>query len=181
MFYSGLIIFFGVHLIPLNTKLKESLKKRLGENTYMGSFSAISLLGFLLIVFGYEVSSNSLYAINRSAYIYSKYIMFISLTFLIAANMPSFIKKISQHPMSIGIAVWSALHLLTNSDTVSVVLFSSFLVYAIVSVLIAEARKQEKKEFFPKIIFDVLSIALGVFFTFLAYNYHEYLSGVSLS
>ena len=107
--------------------------------------------------------------------------MFISLTFLIAANMPSFIKKISQHPMSIGIAVWSALHLLTNSDTVSVVLFSSFLVYAIISVLIAEARKQEKKEFSPKIIFDVLSIALGVFFTFLAYNYHEYLSGVSLS
>ena len=86
----------------------------------------------------------------------------------------------SRHPMSIGIAIWSVLHLLTNSDTVSVVLFSAFLVYSIVSVLIAETRQLDKKEFSPKIIYDTLSVVLGVFFTFLAYNFHEYLSGVSL-
>tara|TARA_B100001765_G_scaffold192344_1_gene140094 strand:- start:395 stop:937 length:543 start_codon:yes stop_codon:yes gene_type:complete len=180
MFYSGIIIFFGVHLIPLNNKLKEFLKNRFGENIYLGSFSLISLLGFLLIIFGYEASSNSLYTTNSNAYIYSKYAMFISLTFLIAANMPTFIKKMSRHPMSIGIAIWSVLHLLTNSDTVSVVLFSAFLVYSIVSVLIAETRQLDKKEFSPKIIYDTLSVVLGVLFTFLAYNFHEYLSGVSL-
>ena len=30
------------------------------------------------------------------------------------------------------------------------------------------------------IIFDVLSVVLGIFFTSLAFNYHEYISGAIL-
>ena len=181
MFYSGIIIFFGIHLVPLITKLKDFLKNRLGEGVYMGIFSSISLLGFLLIIFGYEVSSNSLYPVKGNAYIYSKYVMFFSLTLLIAANMPCFIKKFFKHPMSLGIAIWSILHLLTNSDTVSVILFGSFLFYAIISVLISELRKAESKELTPRIIFDALSVFLGLLLTVLTFNFHEYLSGITLS
>ena len=181
MFIAGILIFFGIHLVPLISTIKESLKSALGENTYMIFFSLISLIGFLLIVLGYEASSNSLYAINAQAFLYSKYIMFFSLTFLIAANVPSFIKKFSKHPMSIGIAIWSAVHLLTNSDTVSVILFSTFMVYSIISVIVSESRKVQVKEIKPRLLFDIFSIVLGAMFTALAFNFHEYLSGVSLT
>ena len=181
MFYSGIIIFFGIHLVPLIGKLKVFLKDKLGEGPYMGLFSVVSLTGILLIIFGYESNSNFLYSINGKAYIYAKYIMFFSLTLFIAANMPTYIKKYTKHPMSLGIAIWTALHLMTNPDTTSVILFGSFLAYSSVSVIVAELRDSKSKEVIPKIHYDIFSIVLGIVLTFLAFNFHEYLSGVSLS
>lgn len=181
MFYAGITIFFGIHLVPLINGLKDNLKSRLGENMYMGSFSLISLLGFLLIVFGYKAGSDSLYSLNSEVYFYSKYIMFFSLTFLVAAYMPGFIKKLTRHPMSIGIGIWSTLHLLTNSDSVSVVLFSSFLAYSLISVFVSENRQIQVKEYTPKVLFDVLSVVTGALLTVLFFNFHAFLSGVSLS
>ena len=67
MFYSGIIIFFGVHLVPLITRLRLFLKDRLGEGSYMGLFSIVSLTGILLIIFGYESNSNFQYSIKGKA------------------------------------------------------------------------------------------------------------------
>jgi uncharacterized membrane protein len=107
--------------------------------------------------------------------------MFFSLTLFIAANMPTYIKKYTKHPMSLGIAIWTVLHLMVNPDITSVILFGSFLAYSSISVLVAELRSSESKEVIPKIHYDMLSIVLGALLTFLAFNFHEYLSGVSLS
>ena len=181
MFYSGIIIFFGIHLVPLIGKLKVFLKDKLGEGPYMGLFSVVSLTGILLIIFGYESNPNFLYSINGKAYIYAKYIMFFSLTLFIAANMPTYIKKYTKHPMSLGIAIWTVLHLMVSPDTTSVILFGSFLAYSSVSVIVAELRDSKSKEVIPKIHYDIFSIVLGIVLTFLAFNFHEYLSGVSLS
>ena len=181
MFYSGIIIFFGIHLVPLIGKLKVFLKDKLGEGPYMGLFSLVSLTGILLIIFGYESNSNFLYSVNGKAYIYAKYIMFFSLTLFIAANMPTYIKKYTKHPMSLGIAIWTVLHLMVSPDTTSVILFGSFLAYSSVSVIVAELRDSKSKEVIPKIHYDIFSIVLGIVLTFLAFNFHEYLSGVSLS
>ena len=133
-----------------------------------------------MIIFGFESSSNYLYSVYSNAYLYSKYVMFFSLTFLVAANLPTHIKKITRHPMSLGIAVWALLHLAVNPDTSSVVLFGSFLAYSAISALVSELRDAEKKAGDAKIVFDVLSVVLGIFLTFLTFNYHEYLSGVVL-
>ena len=106
--------------------------------------------------------------------------MVLSITLLIAANLPTYIKKYSKHPMSLGIALWSILHLLTNSDLISVILFSSFLIYTVISVLASEKKNLETNEPIPRIIFDILAVVLGTSLTILAFNFHYYLSGVSL-
>lgn len=180
MFKAGVIIFFGVHLIPFFTNLKSFFQTKLGENPYMGIFSLISLAGLLMIIFGFESSSNYLYSAYSNAYLYSKYVMFFSLTFLVAANLPTHIKKITRHPMSLGIAIWSILHLATNPDTSSIVLFGSFLVYSAASALVSELRDVKEKASDAKLIFDILAVVLGIFLTFLTFNYHEYLSGAVL-
>jgi len=180
MFYSGIILFFGVHLVPLNKNLKTIVRTRLGEGTYLGLFSFFSLTGILLIIIGYESSQNFLYSIHGKAFQYSKYFMVLSITLLIAANLPTYIKKYSKHPMSLGIALWSTLHLLTNSDLISVILFSSFLIYTVISVLVSEMRNVETNGAIPRIIFDIMAVILGTFLTILAYNFHYYLSGVNL-
>ena len=181
MFYSGIVIFFGIHLIPLVTKFRLYLKDRLGEGSYMGLFSIISLTGILLIIFGYESNSNFQYPMNGNAYIYAKYVMFFALTLNIAAVMPTYIKKYTKHPMSLGIAIWTVLHLLVNPDTASIILFGSFLAYSTVSVLVAELRESNSELVTPKVLYDIFAIALGIALTFLTYNFHEYLSGVKLT
>lgn len=181
MFYSGIIIFFGIHLVPLISKLRLFLKDRLGEGPYMGLYSIISLTGISLIIFGYESNSNFQYSVNGKAYVYAKYFMFFALTLNIAAVMPTYIKKYTKHPMSLGIAIWAILHLLVNPDTTSIILFGSFLAYATVSVVVAELRDSFSESVTPKVLYDIFAIVLGIALTFLAYNFHEYLSGVRLT
>ena len=181
MFYSGIIIFFGIHLVPLITKLRLFLKDRLGEGPYMGLYSVISLTGISLIILGYESNSNFQYSVNGKAYVYAKYFMFFALTLNIAAVMPTYIKKYTKHPMSLGIAIWATLHLLVNPDTISIILFGSFLAYATVSVVVAELRDSFSESVTPKVLYDIFAIVLGIALTFLAYNFHEYLSGVRLT
>ena len=180
MFVSGLIIFFGIHLVPFFPKTKNALHLRMGENPYMGTFSLISLIGLLMIIFGYERAIDNLYPIYSHAYAYSEYVMFFSLTFLVAAYLPTHLKKITKHPMSIGIGIWALLHLAVNPDIISVILFGAFLAYSILDILVAEFKKEEKKLQEAKMLYDVLSVVVGVLITSLAYNYHEYLSGVPL-
>ena len=181
MFYSGIIIFFGIHLVPLISKLRLFLKDRLGEGPYMGLYSIISLTGIVLIIFGYESNSNFQYSVNGKAYVYAKYFMLLALTLNIAAVMPTYIKKYTKHPMSLGIAIWAILHLLVNPDTTSIILFGSFLAYATVSVVVAELRDSFSESVTPKVLYDIFAIVLGIALTFLAYNFHEYLSGVRLT
>lgn len=180
MFYLGLTLFFGIHLVPLNTSIKNSLKLKLGETIYICLFSLISLVGLSFIVFGYESNSTLLYPISGLLIDYSEYVMFLSLTLLVASIFPTYIKQFIKHPMSMGIAIWAVLHLLTNSDKYSIILFSSFLIYAFISVVVAELRAKKTKLTDTRFGFDILAVILGIFLTFLAFNYHEYLSGVRL-
>ena len=92
MFVSGLIIFFGIHLVPFFPKTKNALHLRMGENPYMGTFSLISLIGLLMIISGYERAIDNLYPIYSHAYAYSEYVMFVALTFLVAAYLPTHLK-----------------------------------------------------------------------------------------
>ena len=125
MFITGLIIFFGIHLVPFFPITKTSLRTSFGENPYMGTFSLISLIGLIMIIFGYESRTDHLYPIYSFAYAYSGYVMFISLTFLVAAYLPTYLKnnKTSHVNWDWYLAL---LHLATNPDIISVILFGIF-------------------------------------------------------
>jgi len=179
MFFSGLILFFGIHLIPL-FPFRSELKNRLGEAIYMSAFSLLALCGFILIILGYENAQNNLYQISMIFYINAKYIMFVALTISFAPFTGGYIKKYTRHPMSLGISIWAAQHLLTNSDTTSVFLFGAFLCYSILSIIVAELRENNDIEIKPRAYQDGISLFLGLVTTILIYNFHYYFSGVSL-
>ena len=66
-------------------------------------------------------------------------------------------------------------------DFSSIILFGSFLIYSIVSAFLSEIRGSKTSGSNPKLSLDILSIGIGVFLTFLAFNNHEKLTGVSLT
>lgn len=133
----GLVIFFLVHLVPTSPELRHSLRERMGEGAYMLAFSAVSVLGLVLIVYGY----GKLYATpGKNPEIWSPpqamrhvamLLMLPAFVLLAAAYIPSRIRTTVRHPMLAAVKLWALAHLLVNGDLASIVLFGSFLAWAV--------------------------------------------------
>jgi len=133
----GLVVFLGVHLLPTSTALRQSFIGRLGAGTYKLAFSAVSLAGLVLIIYGYHKLQ-----INPGKNVilwdpptWTKHIAFAlmlpAMIFLAASQIPSRIRTALKHPMLIAIKTWALAHLIANGDLASLALFGSFLAYAI--------------------------------------------------
>ena len=54
----GLVLFLGIHLLPVAPSLRTAVAGRLGDKPYRGAFSLVSLVGLVLIVIGYRAASS---------------------------------------------------------------------------------------------------------------------------
>jgi uncharacterized membrane protein len=59
-----------------------------------------------------------------------------------AAPMPHGVQKVTRHPMMMAVAIWSALHLGTNGDMASLILFGGILVLALGGIAHLEMRRR---------------------------------------
>lgn len=142
----GLLIFFAIHLLPLNAELRTGLIGRFGEPAYKVIFSLLSLIGSVLIVIGYG-KLQVLPSKNPELWIpptWTRYLapllMVPAMILLAAAYIPSSIRTATKHPMLAAIKLWAVAHLLANGDAGSVLLFGSFLAYAIVDRISMKQR-----------------------------------------
>jgi uncharacterized membrane protein len=133
----GLIIFFGIHLVPTNPGLRDSLRDRFGATTYQIAFSVLSLLGFALIIVGYH-KLQLLPGKNPQLWVppaWTKHVAFTlmlpAMILLVAAYVPSRIRTAVKHPMLLAIKIWALAHLLANGTLGALVLFLSFLAFAV--------------------------------------------------
>ena len=98
---------------------------------------------------------------------------------LSASHTRGHIKKIIRHPMSIGIALWSAGHLLANGRQAAVILFSCFLVYALLDI-VRGLVKGTRPEHEPKVAHDVIAVVAGVVLFAVFGWLHQYMVGIPL-
>jgi len=159
----GIVLFFGVHLIPSFVALRNNLIARLGENKYKALYSITALIGLILIIYGMSkaeyvpVWQPPTWA--RNAVIIT---MLISFYLFAAADMKSNIKRFIRHPMLSGVLLWSGAHLLANGDLASIILFGSFATYSITDMVSANIRGAVfQQETYP-IKRDVVSIVAGI-------------------
>src|SRR4051794_27013000 len=52
---AGLVLFIGMHLVPIAPSLRANLALKLGDNPYRGLFSLVSAVGLILIAVGYSM------------------------------------------------------------------------------------------------------------------------------
>ena len=52
----GIVVFLGVHLLPTHPSMRARLIGSLGENGYKVIFSVLSILGFMLLVYGFAMA-----------------------------------------------------------------------------------------------------------------------------
>ncbi len=130
----GLVAFIGGHLFVTLREPRAALVERLGEWPYKAVFSLISLIGLILIGYGFAAYRRAGYIPIWSPPHWTFYItqilMWPASIFVVAAYFRGNIWRSLKHPMLIGVKTWAVAHLISNGDLGSIVLFGSFLAWA---------------------------------------------------
>jgi len=128
----GIVVIIGIHLVPAFSDVRERLVERLGTNGYRLLFSVVATLGLVLLIWGFarapviQVWSPP----NWTRYV-AMVLMLPVFPLLIAAYLPGNIKAKVKHPFLVAIKTWALAHLIANGDLASMILFGSFLAYAV--------------------------------------------------
>jgi uncharacterized membrane protein len=61
--------------------------------------------------------------------------------FLVAAYFPGRIKAVLKHPFLVAVKTWALAHLIANGDLASMILFGSFLAYAVYDRIALKRRE----------------------------------------
>lgn len=176
---TGLIIFIAAHMVPTLPATRQTLVSRLGEKKYKALFSLVSLAGFVLLVMGKaRAPFVSVYIPPSWGYIATAGLMLPVLILLPAAHMPGNIKRFTRHPMNWAVVIWAIGHLLSNGDQASVILFSSFGLYAVYDMWSANKRGATRQAEKLPLKKDVIIVMAGIVTYGLIRFLHPYLFGV---
>lgn len=145
LFLLGLAIFFGAHFYSaLRSRAPEKdIKARLGYGPYMGLYSLVSLVGLGLIIYGYGATRGEglLYSPPTWMAHLNLVLMIPAMILLIASQIPTGrLKKMTKHPMLLAVKIWAVGHLLANGELNSVLLFGSFLAFAVFDRIMVKRR-----------------------------------------
>ncbi len=177
----GLIAFFGIHTVPALPRLRAKLAGAMGENKYKGLFSLTSLAGLILMGMGFaRAEFIEVWRPLDMARPLAIALMPVALTLIIAANFPCHLRQKLRHPMMIGIMIWALAHLMANGGLASAVLFGSFALYSVSSVVSAQARGKVPGTKPVAVKFDLIAIALGAGGYAAVLWSHEMLFGVAV-
>jgi uncharacterized membrane protein len=183
----GLVVFLGTHLFVTRRETRASAISRLG-NLYRLAFALASALGLVLIVWGYGVYRQSGWIDIWSPPDFMRHITiglnWFAVVLVLAAYLPGHIKAKTKHPMLAGIKIWAFAHLLSNGDLGSIILFGSFLAWAVYARI--AAKKREALGDITRIGMtdrgwanDAIAVGLGtVLYLALAYVFHPAVIGV---
>ncbi|MDZ4762749.1 MAG: NnrU family protein [Alphaproteobacteria bacterium] len=185
-FLAGLAIFFIPHFYStFRARGAGDIKARMGPGPYMGLYSLVTLAGFGLIVWGYG---------NLKPWIpiwdppvWTRHValtlMLPALILLVSAYVPAgYIKRAVKHPMLAAVKVWALAHLVANGDLASIILFGSFLLYAVIDRIAVKRRGDlGPVGVNPKLTGDVVAVLAGAaVYGAIAFYLHPILFGVAV-
>ncbi|MGI9291494.1 MAG: NnrU family protein [Gammaproteobacteria bacterium] len=132
----GWILFLGAHLTPGVLGQRERLVAGLGEGRFLGIYIAISVTGMIGIIVGkyFAPFVNVWYPPVWSRDV-AGLLVLVGFILLFALFLPTNLRRLTKHPMLLGIACWGIAHLLANGDLASMILFGGFAVFALTMIV----------------------------------------------
>jgi uncharacterized membrane protein len=182
----GLILFFVTHSVSIvNNPWRNRMVEKLGEGLWKGVYSLLAIIGIVLLIKGYGLARLEplpLYTPPSWLRHVTMVLMLPVFPLLLAAYLPGRIQKAVKHPMITAVAIWAFAHLLVNGTLADVLLFGTFLVWAIADRISLQYRKSLPAPSAPATtINDVVVIVLGlaIYGAFVLWL-HDLLIGVAL-
>ncbi|WNK01281.1 NnrU family protein [Thalassospiraceae bacterium LMO-JJ14] len=178
---TGLATFFVVHAFPWFPAWRSAAREKLGVSVYITIFVLFSLGSLALIVLGYATTERAhLWAAPAWGRTLAYIAVPLAVTLVISAYGGTNIQRLTAHPLSWGIGLWAAVHLLNNGDLPSLLMFGVFLIYAAVAG-VAEGRKGVQKVTMRAPLWrDALALVIGGAVAAAIAHLHENLFGVSV-
>lgn len=181
----GIIVFFAVHSVSIvNESWRNGVVERIGLKAWKGVYTVIALAGFIMICYGYGLARQDP-VVLYSPPAWTRHITMLLMLFVfplfLAANLPGKIKAGAKQPLLAATKIWALAHLLVNGTLADVLLFGSFLVWAIVDRVSMKTRTQRPIPGLASPYNDVIVVVLGlVLYAVFVFWAHGALIGVAI-
>jgi len=180
MIWLGIVIFFGLHIMPSVPGARDSLIGSLGEKRYKGIYSLIAAIGLVLIGVGYsQMDYQELWATPVWASHLAFAVMPIVFILFVVAELKGHLRLKIKHPMIIGVLLWGLVHLVNNGDRASLYLFGSFALYSVFSIISSNRRGKLPNYTDANGKHDIVAIVVGLIAFGGVLWAHELLFGVA--
>ncbi len=140
----GLALFLGMHAFSMARVPRAQMIGRLGEGGFKGLYTAVSLLGLALIIYGYGLYRAGGWIDVWSPPTWTKHLALLLnlpiFVLLAATNSGGRIHAAVKHPMLLAIKIWATAHLISNGDLGSILLFGGFLAWAVMARISLKRR-----------------------------------------
>jgi uncharacterized membrane protein len=139
----GILVTIGIHLVPAYPDRRDALIGRFGKNGYQAVFSIVSTLGLVLLIWGFaRAPVIQIWSPPDWTRYVAMVLMLPVFVLLLAAYLPGEIKAKLKHPFLVAIKIWALAHLIANGDLASMLLFGSFLGYAVFDRITLKRRTE---------------------------------------
>lgn len=186
----GLVLLIGTHAFTMARGPRARLRERMGEGAYKGIYSLLSLVGIVLVSIGYGQYRANGYIPVWDPPVWTRHLSLLLVWFafvaFVAAYLPGRIKSRLKHPMLAGVKIWALAHLISNGDLGSILLFGSFLAWAVAARISTKRRDEVVYHGGPAAApmgwrNDVAAIAIGTLaYIAFAFWLHPWLIGVAV-
>jgi uncharacterized membrane protein len=181
----GLVVFIGTHLFVACRSQRAAVIARIGEWPYKGLFSLVSLVGLILIGYGFgqyrATSWIDVWHPPHWTHYITQLLMWFASIMVVAAYIRGDIWRTLKHPMLVGIKTWAVAHLISNGDLGSIVLFGSFLAWAVFDRITLKHRSDPGAPAIPAggRRNDLIAVAVGtVLYLLLGLVFHPLVVGI---
>ena len=181
----GLVLFLGVHTLTTQREVRAQVIAASGEGGYKIGYTLVSLLGFVLIVWGFaHYRATGMWEIWTPPTAFKHLavaLMLPAVILVVASYIRGRIYTRLKHPMLAGIKLWAAAHLLANGDLGSIILFGSFLGWAVFDRISLKHRADSGAPPIPVggPSNDLIAVAVGlVAYLALGFAFHPVVIGV---
>ncbi len=138
----GLVLWTLAHVFKaVAPERRAALTGSLGEGPSKGVFAALIALGLILMIWGYRAApfvpvwTPPLWGVHLN-----NLLMLFSVALFGAGKSKGRARSLMRHPQLTAVVIWAGAHLLVNGDVASLVLFGGLAVWALVNMVLINAR-----------------------------------------
>ena len=156
------VLFVAQHLGVTSTGLRDRLVGAMGEKLYLGLYSVVSIVVFVLLIRAYNAATPDMLLWPTAEWLRWIPLVLMPVALLLvvgglltrnpstvgvvlddAEAVPvSGVMRITRHPVQSGILIWALSHLLANGDLPSLVFFGALAVVSGWGMVLIDKRKQ---------------------------------------
>lgn len=175
----GLILFFSLHSLAIVApQWREQKRRQWGQPAWRWIHSLGSLLAVALIAWGYaqtRITPTVLYVPPSWSRAATMLLMLAVFPMVYATFLPCRIHSALKYPDLVAIKTWAVAHLLANGMLADVLLFGSFLAWAVINRISLKRRVRVLPLGVPSPFNDLVCVIAGVvtYLLFLLYLHYR--------